>query len=230
MKVSVIVSTYNWPEALSAVLTSLASQTEKPHQVIVADDGSSSETEKVLAQYPHSLHVWHEDEGFRLAEIRNKALAKATGDWIVFLDGDCICPPHFIKQQKRLADSSKILAGNRRLLTPAKSEPWLAGQQDFKGFCASEGRQKLKPWPGLFYRDWSPKNWRKVRGCNIGIARDAALQLGGFDEAYRGWGKEDSDFAVRAINLGLQVRLGQHAVTVLHLYHPEASRDSLGPN
>lgn len=230
MKVSVIISTYNWPAALTAVLRSLESQTVAPYEVIVADDGSGPDTKEALAQFPTAIHVWHEDDGFRLAEIRNKALMRATGDWVVFLDGDCICPPYFVAQQMRLADSSRVVAGNRRLLDPKQSTPWLNGSQSFEQFIKTDGFQKLKPWPGLFYRDLSPKKWQKVRGCNIGIGREAALKLCGFDESYQGWGKEDSDFAVRAVNMGLKIRLGQHAVTVLHLYHREADRGNLASN
>jgi len=230
MRVSVIVSTYNWPEALGAVLRSLVDQSIAPYEVIVADDGSGSETKSVVNAFDGVRHVWHSDDGFRLAEIRNKALIEASGDWVVFLDGDCVCPPWFIEQQIRLADESKMLAGNRRLLTPSESESFLKHQRTVNEFVRESGAKKLGVWPGVFYRDWMPKKWQKVRGCNIGVFRSAALAIGGFDESYQGWGKEDSDFAARAINAGLNIRLGQHAVSVLHLYHPEADRSALENN
>lgn len=230
MSISLIISTYNWPTALKRVLESLRNQTVQPDQILVADDGSTEDTRELVQQFPEVQHVWHPDQGFRLAEIRNLALKQATGDWVVFLDGDCLCPPRFVEQQLRLAQSDKILAGNRRLLDRVQSQKILESGYDHGRFVDAHGAKKLDVWPGSFYRDLSPKRWQKVRGCNIGIARDKALAIGGFDEAYQGWGKEDSDFAARAINHGVSVRLGQHAVTVLHLYHAEADRSGLNQN
>ena len=228
MKVSVIVSTYNWPSALAAVLKSLSDQTVQPYEVIVADDGSTDETAQVIASFGFK-HIWHEDHGFRLAEIRNKALAAARGEWVVFLDGDCVCPPKFVERQIKLSGESILLAGNRRLLSEAESEHWHLGG-DFQGFIGKFGRMKLGYWPFQFGRNFSQKRWQKLRGCNIGISREDAIAIRGFDESYKGWGREDSDFAVRAINYGLRLRLGQMAVTVLHLYHTEADRSDFNEN
>ena len=228
MKVTVIVSTYNWPSALAAVLRSLSKQTVQPYEVIVADDGSTDETAKVIASFGYR-HVWHEDRGFRLAEIRNKALAAARGDWIVFLDGDCIRPPEFIERQIKLSGEPVLLAGNRRLLSKIESEHWHAGG-NFSEFINRFGRKKLGYWPFQFGRNFNQRQWQKLRGCNIGITRQNAIAIRGFDEAYKGWGREDSDFAVRAINNGASLRLGQLAVTVLHLHHAEADRAGFNEN
>ena len=93
--ISVIVATYNRPNALDAVLRSLSRQDDQNFEVIVADDGSRSDTAAVVEtwndrQPPRVIHVWHPDDGFRLAEIRNRAIRAAAGDYCIFLDGDCI--------------------------------------------------------------------------------------------------------------------------------------------
>src|SRR5262245_659867 len=90
---SVIVSTYNRPDALGACLRSLGRQTAKDFEVVVADDGSASQTRDLIDAWKPKLgvplaHVWQEDRGFRLAEIRNRAAAASAGDYLVFLDGD----------------------------------------------------------------------------------------------------------------------------------------------
>ncbi len=90
-KLSIIVLTYNWPEALNLILQALSHQTCDAFEVIVADDGSSETTKAVIqnwiqkANYP-LLHSWHEDRGFRASAARNLATLKAQGDYVVYLD------------------------------------------------------------------------------------------------------------------------------------------------
>ena len=83
--VSLIVSTYNWKEALALTLRSIAAQRVLPHEVIVADDGSRADTGEMIREmakdFPVPLkHVWQEDTGFRLARVRNLGIAASTGD------------------------------------------------------------------------------------------------------------------------------------------------------
>ncbi len=90
--IAVIVTTYNRPAALNAVLESLSRQTYLGFQVMVADDGSGQETTEVVARAAHEygldvLHVWQQDQGFRAAAVRNRVVAASTADYLVFLDG-----------------------------------------------------------------------------------------------------------------------------------------------
>src|SRR5687767_10189138 len=106
MKVSTIVTTYNWPEALSLVLAGLARQSVLPDEVIVADDGSGERTRRTLLDaarsFPTSLrHYWQDDTGFRAARARNGAIAAARGDYILFLDGDMVPHRHFVADHLR---------------------------------------------------------------------------------------------------------------------------------
>ena len=94
-RVSVIVTTYNWPEALEVVLRALAQQQRPPDEVVVADDGSREDTrrllERIARDYPIALrHSWHEDNGFRVALARNRAIAASHGDYVILLDGHSI--------------------------------------------------------------------------------------------------------------------------------------------
>jgi glycosyltransferase involved in cell wall biosynthesis len=99
---TLIISTYNWPKALNLVLLSVLNQRQLPTEIVIADDGSKEETKNLIDSYRDKLsipikHVWHEDVGFRLAKIRNKAIATALGDYIIQIDGDVILHPYFIK-------------------------------------------------------------------------------------------------------------------------------------
>src|SRR4051812_16734345 len=115
--ISVVVSTYNWPEALTAVLDGLANQTDKNFEVIVADDGSDRRTADVIkAARVGPVHVWHEHRGFRLAQIRNQAILASKGEYVIFLDGDCIPRRNFVAMHRRLAEPGCAVQGDRILV------------------------------------------------------------------------------------------------------------------
>ena len=122
--ISVIVTTFNREDALDAVLRSLSIQGDRDFEVIVADDGSGAATAKLIdawkPKFAHRLeHVWHADQGFRAAEIRNRAILAARGSYCIFLDGDCIVRPDFVGTHRRLAEPGWFVTGNRVLLSPA---------------------------------------------------------------------------------------------------------------
>jgi glycosyltransferase involved in cell wall biosynthesis len=116
MRITVIITTYNWPEALFLSLQSLQSQRDGDFEIVVADDGSNSATRDLIAEFAGNGrspvgHVWHEDTGFRAAAIRNRAIAASSGDYLVFLDGDCFVPADFIGVHRRLAEPGWLVSG-----------------------------------------------------------------------------------------------------------------------
>jgi len=235
MKISVIVTTYNWPEALNAVLITLQHQMYQGFEVVIADDGSTTHTREMISDFKNQSfdlkHVWQEDLGFRAARVRNLGALKATGDILIFLDGDCLCPPNFIANHIKLNCSNHLVSGNRSLLTKQETQSILQNAsniESYKNFFHQ--RFKLKQLPLGPLRDFTPRNWAKVRSCNMSITKRDFFKIDGFDESYEGWGKEDSDLAIRALNAGMKIRLGQFSTTVLHLHHNEASREDLEEN
>jgi glycosyltransferase involved in cell wall biosynthesis len=132
LKISIIITTYNRPEALALVLLALADQAKgfvltKPKkrcsfEVVIADDGSTSATAELINQLqphlPYFLqHIWQEDKGFRAAQARNRAIAATTGDYLICLDGDCIPQTDFLARHCLLAEKGWFIAGNRILLS-----------------------------------------------------------------------------------------------------------------
>ncbi|MCS2888951.1 glycosyltransferase [Bacteroides fragilis] len=118
MKTTLIISTYNRPEALSVCLDSVRFQTVMPDEVIVGDDGSTSETKDLIESFKKDfpvplIHLWQEDKGFRLAMMRNKSVAAATGDYIIEIDGDIFLHNKFVEDHKRLAKPGTLFEGNQ---------------------------------------------------------------------------------------------------------------------
>ncbi|MES2114423.1 MAG: glycosyltransferase family 2 protein [Pseudomonadota bacterium] len=244
--ISVIVSTYNRPDALSAVLQACFAQDDRHYEIIVADDGSTASTAQCVAalraRSPVPLeHVWQEDLGFRLARVRNLGIQAARGHYLLFLDGDCVPQPDFVSQHRKLAQRGHMVSGSRILLSEQLTARVLAGQVDVNRLSLADKLrlragghlnkilQLLARWPdvGRARRHFS---WRRIKGCNLAIWRSDLDRINGFDESFHGWGYEDSDIVLRLFNAGVMRKDGAFATEVLHLWHPESKRDQASSN
>jgi glycosyltransferase involved in cell wall biosynthesis len=227
MRISIAIITYNWPQALELALRALAVQTELPYEVIVTDDGSGQDTREVLLRlagcYPTRLvHLWQPDDGARMSRARNRAIAAAQGDFIILLDGDMVVERHFVADHRAFARHGCFTQGSR-VLTDANSAANLLGKGPFfpeffrRGIERRRHTVRLPLLAHLFAR--SGIRQRGIKSCNMGFWRDDLIRLNGFNEAMVGWGREDTELAVRAFHGGLRrrdLRLGGLAV---HLYH-----------
>lgn len=237
VKISVIITTCNRPDALSLVLRGLAAQDDKDFEVLVADDGSRPDTRAAIdalrADLPYKLHhVWQADEGFRAPMARNRAAAVAQGAYLVFLDGDCVPLVDFIAMHRWLARDGWLVSGNRVLLGEAFSDRvvreqtplwrWGAGQWIAARLTGKVNRLT----PLLRLVNWSqPRaDWIGAKTCNLAAWRADFLTVNGFDEDFVGWGYEDSDFVQRLLNAGRRRRTTRWAVPVLHLWHRAQDR------
>lgn len=245
-QLSVIVSTYNWPEALRAVLFGLKSQTSRAFEIIIADDGSNEKTHQLIKTLQKHIpvplhHVYQEDRGFRVAAIRNQAILQAKADYILFLDGDCIPSPRFIERHLALKEEGYFVTGNRVLLTEdftlkvlsedLRIESWTGWQwvlARLSGHC-----NRLLPFMRLPLgplRTLWPDRWQGAMGCHLGVWRKDLFQVNGWDEKYEGWGYEDSDLVIRLIQAGIHRKEARFSVPLIHLWHPIRSRDSAEKN
>jgi len=245
--VAVIVTTYNRPDALAAVLSGYLAQTDRNFDLIVADDGSTAETTAVIDAARHRAdfgitQVWHEDIGFRAAAIRNRAIARTNAEYIIFSDGDCIPTPDFVARHRRMAEPGWFLSGNRILLSEAFTHrvlkdriavhAWSKGRW-LRARCAGEVNRWL-PFlflpPDLTLRKMFAQKWEGVMTCNLSVWRRDLLKIDGLDEIYFGWGLEDSDLAIRLMQAGIRHKSARFAAPVLHLWHRENDRGSLPEN
>jgi glycosyltransferase involved in cell wall biosynthesis len=244
--ISVILTTYNRTDALDAVLRGLAAQTDRQFEVIVADDGSGPATATLVEAWKPRLgvtlkHVWQEDRGFRAAEVRNRAIRASVGTYCLCLDGDCLARPDFVAAHRRLAERGYFVTGNRVLLSPALTAQILAGglvperwglerllTQRWRG-----GVNRIAPLiriPLGPLRKLGGRRWQGAQSCNVAFFRADLERVDGFDAAFTGWGREDSDLFARLIGSGVRRKDGRFATGVLHLWHPESERTRLSEN
>ncbi len=244
--ISVIVTTYNREDALAAVLRSLAAQTDRHFEVVVADDGSGPATAALTDSWKGRVgrrlaHVWHADQGFRAAEIRNRAILESHGRYCLFLDGDCLVRPDFVAAHRRLAEPGCFVSGNRVLLsadmtTRVLREALRPEMWGWARWIAARGRGEVNRLSALLELPLGPLRhlrraaWQGARSCNLAIWRSDLDRVDGFDADYAGWGKEDSDLIIRLLRSGVRRKDGNFATGVIHLWHKEADRALLAGN
>lgn len=238
--VSIIVTTYNWPRALDSVLAALSVQ-DYPHiEVIVADDGSTDETAAVIHRWQQHfpfrlIHCWQQDEGFRAAMSRNRAVAQSKYNYLLFIDGDCIVFKHFVSRHVKLAQKGWYVAGNRVLLSKSFTESVLSTMQPIHTWSLwkwhlaywrgdTNGVSSLYPIPLGWLRKINQTKWIGAKTCNLGVWRDDFMQVNGFDESFEGWGSEDSDCIIRLQKINTFRKSSRFSAPVLHLWHPQADR------
>lgn len=243
---SLIITTYNRPDALQLVLNSVLAQRVLPDEVIIADDGSREDTKAVIETFAVRCpvpvkHAWQPDDGFRAAESRNRAIALASKNYIVLIDGDIVLHPEFIADHKKAAKKNILIQGGRVLLPQKKTSELLVAPNVYhalqwyengiesrfeKRFSAIHCPLVAK----VMLKKEKQHNYKKVRSCNMGFFREDALAINGFNNDFVGWGREDSEFVARFFNNGGKIATIKFAAIAYHLWHNEASRASLPEN
>ena len=232
-RISVIVSTYNRPDTLGLVLDGFRGQSIRPHEVMVADDGSGPGTRVMLEAWAKAhtefplRHLWHPDDGFRKTIILNQAVLEATGDYLVFTDGDCVPHPRFVEDHAELAEPGCWVQGRRCFVREKWVGQFRLGHTPILIWMllgrihgAAKGLRLPLSW---IRRDQAQ---RGIIGCNMAAWREDVVAINGFDEAYTGWGiGEDSDLGTRLYHLGRWRKLVHGRAVTFHLDHPSAPKD-----
>lgn len=232
LTVSLVISTYNRPDALRVCLDSVLKQRLMPDEIVIGDDGSREDTKHVIDEMRDKspvpiIHVWHEDKGFRLAMMRNKSIAQASGQYIIELDGDVFLHPYFVKDHLQRARRGFYLKGGRTNLGRSLTQeicgrgaaetihPWTQGIEN-----KPENSMRL-PWLSRLIAPYYRKNRSFALGCNMSFFRDDYIRVNGYDEYFEGWGAEDGDFGMRLNMLGLRKLSLKFTGIVYHLWHED---------
>lgn len=242
MQLSVLLSTYNSADLLEKVLVGYQRQRILDFELLVADDGSGTETreliERMRGEVSYDLrHVWHEDRGFRKCRILNRAIEEASGDYLVLSDGDCIPWSSFLTVHREHARPRLFLSGGYHRMSRQLSESVT---------CADVAKGRIEDLGWLRARGLD-RSWRSRRLAAGGAAAAALdlltptrpswnghnasgwktdlLEVNGFDERM-GWGGEDRELGERLVNLGVRGRQIRHRAILMHLCHDRGYVDS----
>ena len=238
MKLTLIITTYNWPEALLLVLKSVKGQKILPDEIIIADDGSSIETKELISSFQkisnlNIIHSWQDDIGFRASRSRNKAILKSSGDYVILIDGDVILHPMFVEDHVINAEMGFFIQGSRVLLSKnTTSKALISKNISFSFFSTGIMNRKNSIHSFLLSKFFLNKhnNLRGIKSCNMSFYLKDCLNINGFNNDFNGWGREDTEFIVRLINSGVSRKNIRFSAVQFHLWHNENSRVHIGQN
>ncbi|UJH92198.1 glycosyltransferase family 2 protein [Antarcticibacterium sp. 1MA-6-2] len=238
MRTALLISTYNWPEALEVVLKSVKRQVQLPDEILIADDGSGKETQNIIEQFQNSLsipikHFWQEDKGFRKSEILNKAIAQTNVDYIIQIDGDCIVHPFFVQDHRNTAQEGSYVFGSRVNIKPSAVPGIYKNKHTHFSVLSPSIKNRTRNFHiPILQKIYTPKPTfsTKTRGCNLAYWRKDFIGVNGYDEAMEGWGREDTEFVWRMVNKGIYGKRLRYGGIVYHIFHPENSRNNLDKN
>lgn len=247
-KISVIVTLYNRLEYARNIILSLLHQTLMIDELVFADDGSKDDVADVIKDLvdrcPFEIKVvYQEDIGFRLARSRNNGARVVTGDFLIFLDQDVIMPDDFIE---KIYNNRKVkrITFTRGFLTSEEEknriQEIINKKYDFNEiYKIIYTYQDNKNFRRVMYKDifYSflyklklRKRGAKIAGLMFALYKTDYLAINGFDENYRGWGKEDDDFCNRFFKYGGETYCVLLKECIIHMYHKVASSKSESPN
>jgi glycosyltransferase involved in cell wall biosynthesis len=243
--ITVVVATYEWPAALDVVIRALSEQRDRSFELVVADDGSGDDTAAVVERWGPELavrHVWQPQEGFRKARLLNHAILASSGDYLIFLDGDCVPRTRFVSSIRRAALPGWFVASKRLHLSEALTRQVLTGQRPVwrwssldwivrapRALVTSPHRQVNRPGVLLPVRD-QDRPWRRPDrndfrppyngyGYVFGVWRSDLARVNGFDMRLGGWDGEDVDIAHRLLAAGVRCGWPGPDASVFHLWH-----------
>ena len=240
-----IIATYNNPRSLSLCLESIRRQEVLPHGICFADDGSGAETRAIVEGFALQgvavRHVWHEDDGFRKCEILNKAIASSRAEYLIFIDGDVMIHPGFVKRHLDMARRGRFMTGSLIRLDKAATEAvtpdmvrdgtvfdrgWLRANRALAGI-STWLKTKPFPLPVMALLDRLSPVRPALCGANASAFRDEVLAVGGFDERMK-YGGLDKEFGVRLGNNGTTGAHLRYSAPLVHLDHARGYSDPEG--
>lgn len=225
------------------VLATIAQQRYLPNEIVVSEDGNFGPNAAVVAKWAGRLsvplrHLKQRDDGNRKPLALNKAILASTGDYLIFVDGDCLLRSDFVQAHLRRANESAFLTGRRVELSPRATEsltqneiesgylngfPWRMYRDAIFGETRTLGRFFRTPF---FLRELFRQNQiDDIRGCNFSVHKSALEKINGFGNDFSGAYGEDSDVEYRLKFLGLEMRSVKGDAIQFHMWHPSQTKD-----
>lgn len=250
---SVIISVYKDTEALKLILNSLQQQTVLPSEVIISEDGESSNMKEFvnsLVNLPFKLiHLTQPDDGWQKNRALNRAIVFASSEYLIFIDGDCIPYDTFIEGHVSLQEMNTVLCGRRsepgsyyssmlrsqKLSLPNFISYYLLNFLSLKKDHVKHYEEGIyiRPESGLFtlVQKYIRKKESHIVGCNFSCYKEDMIRINGFDEDFKQpTTGEDTDIERRMRLLGIRMKSCRNAANMVHLDHPKNFNPEISAN
>jgi len=240
VRVALVITTFERPDALAAVLDSVSRQRLAPAEIVIADDGSGHATRELVATFVARsivpvLQVYQPHDGFRLTRLRNLAIAATSADYLIFIDGDMHLHPEFIADHLRHARAGCFTQGVRvradaalthRIIDDPTTPTtlWSSGLGGLRRVYLLRSPMLASATRRLANRVIA------IKGCNQAFWRHDLARVNGFNEAMVGWGAEDKELCARLANAGVKRQTLLFGGIACHLHHAPAARDARAAN
>ena len=233
-RLEVILSVYRAERELREVLEGYLRQVETDFSIVLADDGSGPGVERIASEFADRglriRHMWQEDRGFRKCRILNRAVATSSADYLLLSDGDCIPSRHFVRDHLEWAEPGRYVCGRRVMLGEEVSNAILLGElnpfeyENPIRLVAGEARGQLRhAWCGVRpprpIADLMSSRPRSLAGCNAAVWMTDLVRINGFNNAFEGWGYEDSELEARLAAASVRSKALRGRGVLFHLHH-----------
>lgn len=246
MNISIIIPVHNKPDQLEKTLHFISAQKymdDIEMEVVIVDDGSAEPVREVVDSYKDRLPSLNyifipRDKHSCRSRARNTGIEQSKGSILVFLDSGIVIPESMIEQVvRRIGDSdSRVLY---HYILGAFTDPDVEDMSVIEGITPqnlAETCERLKFHPG--WEDMRTAHFDLVGGDlnrmdvpwtmgwsgAVSASREIVLKSGGFDESFKGWGAEDTDFSYH-LHLHGAAMYATEEICVLHL--PHAADDNI---
>ena len=237
---SVIVSAYDIPFSLRLAMLGYQRQSCKDFELIVADDGSGSETADLVKQFQRTSdftikHIWRENKGYWMSRIINEGVKASIGQCLILTNGDCIPHPDFVKSHIDAYKQGSFCTGAYVLMpyeycVGLTDEKVMSG--DYERFLTmwKMARLTFRHWRNTLHIAMKRARYPKINGRNISIDRNTFYAVNGYDENYHGLGGVDPDLRNRLLQYGANPISLWNKSVVFHIDHKaEPTRKSHPP-
>ena len=215
-------------------ILSVWEQTVLPNEIVIADDGSRDETAELVRKMKKDspvpmIHTWLPDDGYRLMLALNNAVAVSTGEYLIFLDGDCYLNRFFIEDHLSYAEQGYFVCGRRVNIRKKRQEYILrTGDRLITFFSWGTGKKfhairsrwlaKLHQEGGILHKKGG------MAGANFALWRNDFERVNGFNERLAGYSGCDHELACRLDDAGIPMKKMVHLGIAYHFDHPLTNR------
>jgi glycosyltransferase involved in cell wall biosynthesis len=246
--ISLIVAVYKDIEALDLIVNALKTQTYKNFEVIIVEDNDSELMKDYISQIDglNIKHTFQPDIGIRKTRSLNNGILASEGEYLIFIDGDCIPYSTFIESHVKLSEPGYIISGRRCNLGPKYSgflrDKEISALDLERSFIykfpaitldCKEGHAEAGFYfkaNGFLYATFfkNRKTTKSLVGCNYSCFKSDMLKINGYDEGYgESSVGDDTDLEWRFKALGLKIKSAKNVANMFHLYHDRGSRNEI---